>query len=59
MDVRSYRLDSSSDGVAVAAALGLRLGGELEHTIDRSKLLAAATRPPFGLWEARVDCVPS
>jgi hypothetical protein len=57
VEVRSYRLDSSFDGVAVAAALGPRLGGELEHTIDRSKLLAAATRPPFGLWEARVDCL--
>jgi hypothetical protein len=57
MDLRSYRVDSSSDGIAAAAALGLRVGGELEHTIDRSRLLAAATRPPFGLWEARVDCV--
>jgi hypothetical protein len=57
VEVRSYRRDSSSDGVAVAAAVGLRFGGELEHTIDRSKLLTAATRAPFGLWEARVDCV--
>jgi hypothetical protein len=57
MDMRSYRLDSTSDGVAAAAALGLRVGGELEHTIDRSKLLAAATRPPSGVWEPRVDCV--
>jgi hypothetical protein len=57
MDVRSYRLDSSSDGVAAAAALGLRVGGELEHAIDRATLLAAATRPPFGVWEPRTDCV--
>jgi hypothetical protein len=56
-EVRSYRVDSSSDGVSAAAAVGLRVGGELERTIDRSRLLAAATRPPFGLWEARVDCV--
>jgi hypothetical protein len=57
VDVRSYRLDSSSAGVGVGAALGLRVGGELEHTIYRARLVAAATRPPFGLWEARVDCV--
>jgi hypothetical protein len=57
LDVRSYRLDSSSDGVGLGAAVGLRIAGELEHTIDRSRLVAAATRPPFGLWEARVDCV--
>lgn len=57
LDVRSYRVDSSSAGVEVGAALGLRVGGELEHTIYRVRLVAAATRPPFGLWEARVDCV--
>lgn len=57
LDVRSYRLDSSFNGAGAAVALGLRIGGELEHTIDRAKLLAAATRPPFGLWEARTDCV--
>jgi hypothetical protein len=57
LDVRSYRLDSSFTRLVVSAALGLRFGGELEHTLDRSKLLAAATRPPFGVWEARVDCV--
>jgi hypothetical protein len=57
LDVRSYRLDSSSEGGEVAAALGPRVGGEFEHTIYRAKLVAAATRPPFGLWEARVDCV--
>jgi hypothetical protein len=57
VDVRSYRLDSSSGGVGVEAALGVRVGGEVEHTIDRARLVAAATRPPYGLWEARVDCV--
>jgi hypothetical protein len=57
LDVRSYRLDSSSEGVALAGALGLRFGGELEHATDRSKLLTAARRPPFGLWEARADCL--
>jgi hypothetical protein len=57
VEMRSYRLDSSVEGVGVAGALGLRFGGELEHAIDRSKLLTAARRPPFGLWEARVDCL--
>lgn len=58
LDVRTYRVHTSADGVSGRLALaGLRLGGEIEHTIDRSQLVAAATRPPFGLWEARVDCV--
>jgi hypothetical protein len=58
VDVRSYRLDGSSSGIEGSVALGIKLGGEYEHAVDRARLLAAATRPPFGLWEARVDCVP-
>jgi hypothetical protein len=57
LDVRSYRVDSSSSGIEGSVALGIKLGGEYEHAVDRARLLAAATRPPFGLWEARVDCV--
>ena len=58
LDVRAYRVRSSSDGASARLALaGLKLGGEVEHTIDRSQLVSASTRPPFGLWEARVDCV--
>ena len=57
LEVRSYRLDSSSNGAGVAVAFGLRVGGELAHAVDRSRLLAAASRPPFGVWEARTDCV--
>jgi hypothetical protein len=57
LDVRSYAVRSESEGAAAGVALGLKLGGELEHTTDRSRLLSAATRPPGGLWERRVDCV--
>ncbi|MDX6680173.1 MAG: hypothetical protein QOG94_212 [Solirubrobacteraceae bacterium] len=57
LDVRSYALRSDFDGVAGGIALGLKVGGELDRTRDRSRLLTAATRPPGGLWEQRVDCV--
>lgn len=57
LDVRAYRAVSSTTGVGAGVSLGIRLGGELEHTIDDSTLLAAASRPPGGLWEPRVDCV--
>jgi hypothetical protein len=56
VDVRDYRVDSSAVGAGVGLAVGLKLGGEYEQATDRSRLLAASTRPPFGLWEARVDC---
>ncbi|HEV7808286.1 MAG TPA: hypothetical protein VGO80_20935 [Solirubrobacteraceae bacterium] len=57
LDVRSYAMRSDFDGVAAGIALGLRAGGELDRTRERSRLLTAATRPPGGLWEQRIDCV--
>lgn len=57
VDVRSYRIDGSSSGIEGSVAVGIKVGGEYEHAVDRARLLAAASRPPFGLWEARVDCV--
>ena len=57
LDVRSYALRSEMTGIAGAVALGVRLGAELDRTRDRSRLLTAATRPPGGLWEQRIDCV--
>jgi hypothetical protein len=57
LDVRSYTVRSEYGGAAAGLALGLKLGGEFDHTTDRSRLMAAATRPPGGLWERRTDCV--
>jgi hypothetical protein len=57
VDVRSLGIDSASEGVGLAVGVGLRFGGEIERTVDRARLLAAATRPPRGLWEPRLDCV--
>jgi len=57
LDVRAYRMRSSSAGTAVGLSLGFRLGAETEHEIDRFNLLAASSRPPGGLWEPRLDCV--
>lgn len=57
LDVRAYRTDSTSSGAAAGIAEVVRVGGALDHTIDRSRLLTAASRPPGGLWEQRLDCV--
>ena len=59
LDVRSYAFSSESSGVAGGVSVGVRLGGEYEHARDRARLLAAASRPPVGLWEQRADCVPA
>ena len=57
LDVRAYRTSGSYDGAAAGISIGPRIGGEYDHTIDRSRLLAASSRPPGGLWEPRLDCV--
>ena len=57
VDVRTYALDSTTTGIGGSVALGVKFGAEYEHAVDRARLLAAARRPPFGLWEARADCL--
>lgn len=59
LDIRSYGTDSSAGGAEVGVSAGLRLGGEVEHATERSRLLAASSRPPGGLWEPRIDCLPA
>lgn len=59
LDRRVYRTDSTTGGVAAGIAGGVRVGGEYDHTTDRTHLLDAASRPPAGLWERRFDCVPA
>jgi hypothetical protein len=56
VDVRSYATSGDSSGVAAGVAFAVKFGGELEHAVDRSRLLSAASRPPGGLWEQRFDC---
>lgn len=59
LDLRTYAASSESDGAAVGVSAGLRLGAEIDHTTDRTRLLAASIRPPGGAWEPRRDCVPA
>lgn len=57
LDVRTYRARTSSNGTSFGLAVGLKLGAETDHSMERFDLLAASSRPPGGLWEPRVDCV--
>jgi hypothetical protein len=57
LDVRTYRTSGSYGGGAAGMSFGARIGGEYDHAIERSRLLAASSRPPGGLWEPRLDCL--
>lgn len=59
LDVRAYRTDATVSGGEAGVAAGARIGGEYDHAIDRARLIAASSRPPAGLWERRLDCVPA
>lgn len=57
LDVRTYGTAGTSGGVSAGVSEGVVLRGEYEHTDDRSRLIAASSRPAGGLWEPRLDCV--
>jgi hypothetical protein len=59
LDVRAYRTDSVATGFAAGISEGARIGGEYDHAVEHARLLAASSRPPAGLWEPRLDCVPA
>jgi hypothetical protein len=44
-------------GASAGVGLGVQVGGEVEHTSEHSRLLAAVSRPAGGLWEQRLDCL--
>jgi hypothetical protein len=58
LDARAYTTSSSTQAVGADAALGARLGGEIELMHGSSRLRSAWNRPAGGVWERRVDCVP-
>ncbi|MDP1848013.1 MAG: hypothetical protein Q8K79_09490 [Solirubrobacteraceae bacterium] len=59
LDVRTYRTSATASGAAAGVAGGVRFAGEYDHVVDEARLLSASARPPAGLWERRIDCVPA
>jgi hypothetical protein len=57
LDTRTYATANTTSGIDVGVSEGARLGVELDHATDGSRLLSASSRPPAGLWERRLDCV--
>jgi hypothetical protein len=57
LDVRTYRTTSTSSGASAGIGQVVQAGGEYEHTIEDSRLVAASSRPAGGLWEQRSDCL--
>jgi hypothetical protein len=59
LDARVFAVDRREEGVQLAAAAGATLGFEAGRTVESGRLMAAAIRPPGGVWEQRADCVRS
>jgi hypothetical protein len=57
VDEREYRVETAGTGREGELALGLRLGFHECDQRSRATLVAARSRPPGGIWEAREDCV--
>jgi hypothetical protein len=58
VDVRMYGTGSSTKGAGGGIGAFFKLGAEFEETVELAQLESAATRPPGGLWEPRLDCLP-
>lgn len=54
---RTYATDHSSQDEGASIAAGLKLGAQYETSTHTSRLLAALTRGPNGIWQERTDCV--
>lgn len=57
IDRRSYEVDDDSEGIGGSVALGAKVGAGYEKATEQTRLVAASTRPPGGVWEDRFDCV--
>jgi hypothetical protein len=57
LDARAYRTNATSNGGAAGIGEIVQVGGEFDHTVEDSRLLAARSRPADGLWEQRLDCL--
>jgi hypothetical protein len=57
LDLRRYAREGTSDSDGVSGGAALRLALERGRSSESTRLVAASTRPPGGLWEQRLDCV--
>ncbi|WP_320669758.1 hypothetical protein [Patulibacter defluvii] len=57
IDEREYRVGATVDGREVELGLGLRLAVHERDVREVSRLVAARTRPPGGVWDPRPDCL--
>jgi hypothetical protein len=55
--VRTLAVDQTRLGLGATTGAGLRLGGGIERTTIRQRLLDAATRGVDGVWRRRADCL--
>jgi hypothetical protein len=58
-ETRLYAVAREEDEAGASGALLVKVGGEWRRLTERDRLVGAWDRPPGGLWEPRLDCVPA
>ncbi len=56
VDVSTYATKEDTYGFDLAAGAGVQAGVQAEYSRNRTTLSGAWSRPPHGVWEARLDC---
>lgn len=56
-EARTYALEQDGDGFGGHVAAGVKVGGAIDTTRRTTRLLAAASRGPDGVWRRRRDCL--
>jgi hypothetical protein len=56
-EARTFAVDSSDQGAGGDLAVGIKVGGAYDVGRQRTRLVAATSRGPDGVWHRRDDCL--
>ena len=58
LQARRYRVDTQRTGAEGRVKVVGGLGARFERALESARLIGAWERPPGGVWQPRLDCVP-
>ena len=58
LQARRYRVDTQRTGAEGRVKVVGGLGARFERALESARLVGAWERPPGGVWQPRLDCVP-